>query len=686
MKHRSLSYLSLATLAVALTGGSAALVFASATTSPISTSEGQVCSVLTLRSDAVTQTAGFTETQPTDAAAALLPATYSNTVLGTAAGTEYVSAWVNPTTDPNLSGSGAMWISTHSSWPGGTGNTEGSAGNNQWRLFHEKFTLPAGAVVSTATLAYAADNATEVYLNGNTTPLSTTNDVYGAVPSVLPVNYATVTTVPFTPSTGTTTLDFVVRNWGGAYTSNPTGLVYKAVVEYCVPVTPDTVKVTIDKFIDGVQATSSNAQGTLFPMSATWDAANIGASTGLYTLGPVGANSDTSYEAVTADMTSGADYSTHEVIDNITVGASCSADVPFALVGYSVGNTLEEAKAASISTTTPSFTDLTGDKYVIVRNRTCAETATSTLTVVKHTVGGNGTFNFTGDAGILPFSITTVNGTGTAVLSNLVAGTYHVTESTQNGWTQTQNECVIVTLAAGSSTTCTIVNTASSTTPTALGEIRGTKYAAGKNDWRRHNMDWTHRGLSGWTIYLDTNDNNVLDTGEASTTTNWRGDYRFTSLPAGTYQVREVQKFGWTQVRPIAGKHVIVLTAGQKLKQIDFVNGQLGSISGMKYEDKNGNGHQDRREGGLSGWTILLKKNNVTIATTTTTTDGSYRFIALSPGIYKLSEVMKAGWKQTERPNPVLIRSGTEVTHEDFGNTKKIPRYWYNRGDTNDDE
>jgi hypothetical protein len=687
MKYDFLRYLSFATLAVALTGGANALVFASAVTSPVSTSDTQVCSMLTLTSDALSQTAGYTETPPANPATALMPATYSNTVLGSAVGTEYVSPWVDPTTNASLSGSGALWISTHTSWPGGTGNTEGGANLDQWRLFHDSFTLPTGAIVSNATLAYSSDNATEVYLNGNTTPLSTTNDVYGAVPGALPTNYATVTTVPFTPAAGTTTLDFVVRNWGGDYTENPTGLVYKAVVEYCVPVTAETVTVTIDKFIDGVQASTTNAQGASFPMSATWDASNVGAGSGAYALGPVGANSANPYEAVTADMTSGADYSTYEVVDNITVGENCSTDVPFALVGYSVGNTRAEAMTAVTSRTTPSFTDLTSDKYVIVRNRTCTDTATSTLTVIKNTVGGNGTFNFTSDNGILPFSITTTNGTGTVILSNLEAGTYHVTEGTQSGWTQTQNACSTIILGAGSSTTCTIVNTASTTVATTtLGEIRGTKYQDGKRDWRRHDFDWNHRGLSGWTIYLDSNDNNIFDVGEVSTITNWRGDYRFTSLPAGTYTVREVPQSGWIQVSPIAGKYVIVLSAGQKSKYNDFVNGRLGSISGMKYEDKNGNGRKDRWERGLSGWTIILKKNNVTVATTSTIADGSYSFSTLSPGLYKLSEVMKPGWKQTEKPNPVQIRSGTNARNEDFGNSKKSVRQWYDRGDDDDDD
>ncbi len=300
-------------------------------------------------------------------------------------------------------------------------------------------------------------------------------------------------------------------------------------------------------------------------------------------------------------------------------------------------------------------------------------TATSTLTIIKNTIGGNATFNFTSDHDIAPFSITTSNGTGTVTLSNLSAGTYHMSETALAGWTQTSNGCASILLGAGSSTSCTIVNTASTTATTTpgQGEIRGTKYEDGKNDWKRHSWDAKHRGLSGWTIYLDTNNNAALDGGEVSTTTNGRGDYRFIGLTPGTYHVREVPQSGWVQVAPIASQYLVVLTSGQISKNNDFVNGRLGSISGMKYEDKNGNGYKNWGEGGLSGWTIVLKKSNATIATSTTAANGSYSFTNLIPGVYRLSEVLQPGWRQTTCPGTVQIRSGTVSTKNDFGNTKQ---------------
>lgn len=96
----------------------------------------------------------------------------------------------------------------------------------------------------------------------------------------------------------------------------------------------------------------------------------------------------------------------------------------------------------------------------------------------------------------------------------------------------------------------------------------------------------------------------------------------------------------------------------------------FGSISGMKYNDTNGNGHKNSGEGGLSGWTINLMKAGSSSVLASTVTDGSgnYTFSNLGSANYKVSEVMQAGWKQTDHPGSVNIHSGTNSTHNDFGN------------------
>ena len=143
---------------------------------------------------------------------------------------------------------------------------------------------------------------------------------------------------------------------------------------------PSTVKVTINKFVEGSMATALTANSSSFPMNATWNAINIGAGNGSYVLGTTGHNSANSYEAITSDMTVGADYSTNEVTGGSVVGASCSTGQPFALLGYTTGDTFLAAQGGVISPTIPSFTNIVSNKYVIVWNEEC-ETPTPTVTV-----------------------------------------------------------------------------------------------------------------------------------------------------------------------------------------------------------------------------------------------------------------------------------------------------------------
>jgi len=130
-----------------------------------------------------------------------------------------------------------------------------------------------------------------------------------------------------------------------------------------------TVTVTIEKFVHGTLATALTADNADFPMTATWDAENIGTGTGSYVLSET---NTIPYQVKTAKMTKGADYQTSELVNTTLVGASCADEKPFALQGYTTGNTRAEAIAATLSMTIPSFTNLQSNKFVIVWNSDCA--------------------------------------------------------------------------------------------------------------------------------------------------------------------------------------------------------------------------------------------------------------------------------------------------------------------------
>ncbi len=138
------------------------------------------------------------------------------------------------------------------------------------------------------------------------------------------------------------------------------------------------VTVTIVKFIDGTPATASSSNNTDYAMESSWVSSNLGTGSGSYTLGAGGYGGNTTpYQAITQPMASSSDYTTHEVI-NTTVGLNCTSETPFALLGYSIGDSYAAALTGTISTEAPAFTNMTTNKYVIVWNDDCATTDSDT--------------------------------------------------------------------------------------------------------------------------------------------------------------------------------------------------------------------------------------------------------------------------------------------------------------------
>jgi type VI secretion system secreted protein VgrG len=101
---------------------------------------------------------------------------------------------------------------------------------------------------------------------------------------------------------------------------------------------------------------------------------------------------------------------------------------------------------------------------------TFTNTQQGSITIVKNTIGGNGTFSFNGAQA---FSILTSGGTGsnTAAFASVVPGIYNVTETVPAGWKLTALTCsngstvnvgsasASIALAAGATVVCTFTNT-----------------------------------------------------------------------------------------------------------------------------------------------------------------------------------------------------------------------------------
>jgi hypothetical protein len=108
---------------------------------------------------------------------------------------------------------------------------------------------------------------------------------------------------------------------------------------------------------------------------------------------------------------------------------------------------------------------------------------------------------------------------------------------------------------------------------TTTGVIRGTVFEDGNGNGRR---DGIERGLSGWTVFLDKDNDGKFDAGEKSRVTNSRGEYRFAGLTPGTYFVRVVQQSGFTRTNPLNGLFRVTLAAAQGVSNRNFAEDPIG--------------------------------------------------------------------------------------------------------------
>lgn len=115
-------------------------------------------------------------------------------------------------------------------------------------------------------------------------------------------------------------------------------------------------------------------------------------------------------------------------------------------------------------------------------------------------------------------------------------------------------------------------------------------------------------------------------------------------------------------------------------------------VTGLKYEDLNGNGKRDGGEPGLGGWTIKLRHGGKVVATTTTAANGSYSFLldanksGIGAGQYEVEEVLKAGWVAEETPgafNVALGSHGKTFGGKDFGNFRPAELAGHKYDDSN---
>ncbi len=324
---------------------------------------------------------------------------------------------------------------------------------------------------------------------------------------------------------------------------------------------------------------------------------------------------------------------------------------------------------------------------------TCAFTNTQRGSVQLEKIANpnEGLFTFSLNGPSIPNPLSWI-GSGSGSWSDLIAGSYDLTEILPEGWagiqsascgdTSVNGGSIQFTLDPGATIQCLFNNT-------QYGMITGKKW----NDKNANGTkDRKDGGVKNWPIELWQQAQGEIGDPDfdllRTVTTGQGGNYSFTNLEPGLYRVCEGTRNKWQQTYPTEGMqcengtigYQLDVRAGEIKPDISFGNYTKGSISGKKFEDVDGNGSKNDSEPWLSGWTIYLDLNNSGTLdeeepSVETDRNGKYKFTDLEPGTYTIREIMKDGWAQTKpagesRSYVVVIESRKNAKKKDFGNMK----------------
>ncbi|HJW13441.1 MAG TPA: SdrD B-like domain-containing protein [Thermoanaerobaculia bacterium] len=154
---------------------------------------------------------------------------------------------------------------------------------------------------------------------------------------------------------------------------------------------------------------------------------------------------------------------------------------------------------------------------------------------------------------------------------------------------------------------------------------------------------------------------------QRSTTTDASGNFLFTDVTPGAYVLTEVVPTGFTETQPASdGIPVTLASGGTSLNNVfgNFHGILTGSISGVKFNDVNGNGARDPGEPGLGGVTITLSSTSQPSRSVVTGSDGTFTFTGVPFGTYSVSEVVPPGFVQTSPAPPGTLAATLDFSHQ----------------------
>ncbi len=272
---------------------------------------------------------------------------------------------------------------------------------------------------------------------------------------------------------------------------------------------------------------------------------------------------------------------------------------------------------------------------------------------------------------------------GTYTISGVTPGTVTVVIQAKTGWRVTSPITGTKSLTLKNGENVTGVN---------FGEqqlrdssILGTAFAdKNKNGVR----DSGEKGLAGIVVYLDMNGNAVRDTDEPFTTTSGdqfftptideAGTYSFTHLASGTYTIRQELPAVLSATPALELAQTATIAAAQNVTDVDFADVyRANEIHGIKFDDVNEDGIQGPGEDGIGGTVVFIDLNRNDLLdtdepNTLTGSDGSYKFLDLTPGAYVVREVIGDGHTRTYPSTTGGILWPSGVSNSAVGNVTPL--------------
>ena len=260
-------------------------------------------------------------------------------------------------------------------------------------------------------------------------------------------------------------------------------------------------------------------------------------------------------------------------------------------------------------------------------------------------------------------SITETAGNGSFRFSDLAAGIYTMEETDPEGYGSTTNNTVKITVGSGAAATANFGDL-------PYGTVSGVVY----NDTNGNGVqDPGEKGICGVTVNLLNGQNSLF----ATVTTAGDGVYLFHNVPAGTYTVEQIYPLGYTgttanRVVVTVGVEVAADNAASSLSRgvsaANFGVLQQETVSGIVFNDSDGNGIQDPGENGVGGVMIrLLDGQETEVSNAITAGDGTYGYYNVSPGAYTVAETYPIGYTGTTSQNVNVTVATEGVATANFG-------------------